>query len=141
MLNLSGVCMCVISLLTEKPAEFTKPLEDKTTSVGKEVSLSCETSKWDGNIKWCKDGKEIRRSQKYDLRQEGARAVLIIHDATVKDSGQYTCETEISKTKATLTVEGQWWHLCQSGWGSLATQCHSVYGCFWISKQDKFGPF
>ncbi|XP_042333179.1 obscurin isoform X7 [Sceloporus undulatus] len=92
-------------VVKEKPAEFTKKLEDKTTVVGQEVSLSCDLSKWDSNIKWCKDGKEIRRSQKYDLRQEGNRAILIIHDAMVKDSGEYTCETEISKTKATLTVE------------------------------------
>ncbi|XP_062979003.1 obscurin [Elgaria multicarinata webbii] len=92
-------------IVKEKPAEFTRQLEDKTTAVGQEVSLSCDLSKWDGNVKWYKDGKTIRRSQKYDLRQEGTRAILIIHDATVKDSGEYTCETEISKTKATLTVE------------------------------------
>ncbi|XP_053118296.1 obscurin isoform X21 [Hemicordylus capensis] len=92
-------------VVKEKPAEFTRQLEDKTTSVGQEVSLTCDLSKWDSNLKWRKDGKEIRRSQKYDLRQEGNRAILIIHDATVKDSGEYTCESEISKTKATLTVE------------------------------------
>nr|XP_060639352.1 obscurin-like [Anolis sagrei ordinatus] len=92
-------------VVKEKPAEFTKKLEDKTTVVGQEVSLSCDMSKWDSNVKWCKDGKEIRRSQKYDIRQEGTRAILIIHDASVKDSGEYTCETEISKTKARLTVE------------------------------------
>uniref|UniRef100_G1KFT9 Obscurin, cytoskeletal calmodulin and titin-interacting RhoGEF n=1 Tax=Anolis carolinensis TaxID=28377 RepID=G1KFT9_ANOCA len=92
-------------VVKEKPAEFTKKLEDKTTVVGQEVSLSCDMSKWDSNVKWCKEGKEIRRSQKYDIRQEGTRAILIIHDASVKDSGEYTCETEISKTKARLTVE------------------------------------
>lgn len=108
-------------MLSEKPAEFTRLLEDKTTSAGQEVSLSCDLSKWDSGMKWRKDGKEIRRSQKYDLRQEGNRAVLIIHDATVKDSGEYTCETETSKTKATLTVEGQWECLKEwvqgTGWG------------------------
>ena len=78
--------------------------------VGQEVSLTCELSKWDANLKWCKDGKQIRRSPKCDLRQEGNRAILIIHDATVKDSGTYTCETEIAKTKAVLTVEGLCWH-------------------------------
>uniref|UniRef100_A0ABM5GMQ0 Obscurin isoform X5 n=1 Tax=Pogona vitticeps TaxID=103695 RepID=A0ABM5GMQ0_9SAUR len=92
-------------VVKEKPAEFTRGLEDRTTSVGQEVSLTCELSKWDANLKWCKDGKEIRRSPKCDLRQEGNRAILIIHDATVKDSGTYTCETEIAKTKAVLTVE------------------------------------
>ncbi|XP_029139630.1 obscurin [Protobothrops mucrosquamatus] len=92
-------------VVKEKPAEFTRQLEDKSTSVGREVSLSCDLSRWDNNLKWKKDGKEIRRSQKYDLRQEGTRAILIIHDTTVKDGGEYTCEIEFSKTKATLSVE------------------------------------
>ncbi|KAK9396008.1 obscurin [Crotalus adamanteus] len=92
-------------VVKEKPAEFIRQLEDKSTSVGREVSLSCDLSRWDNNLKWKKDGKEIRRSQKYDLRQEGNRAILIIHDTTVKDGGEYTCEIEFSKTKATLLVE------------------------------------
>ena len=58
-------------------------------------------------IRWFKDGKAIRKSQKYELQQEGTRAMLIIHDSTVKDSGEYTCETETSKTTARITVQGQ----------------------------------
>lgn len=74
---------------------------------GQDISLSCELSKPDVNIRWYKDGKAIRKSQKYDLQQEGTRAILIIHDSTVKDSGEYTCETEDSKTKARVTVQGE----------------------------------
>lgn len=92
---------------SEKPTEVTKELEDKTAAAGQDVSLSCELSKPDMNIRWYKDGKTIRKSQKYDLHQEGTRAILIIHDSTVKDSGEYTCETEVSKTKARITVQGQ----------------------------------
>lgn len=64
-------------------------------------------SKADVNIRWYKDGKAIRKSQKYDLQLEGTRATLIIRDSTVKDSGEYTCETETTKTTARITVQGQ----------------------------------
>ncbi|NXN14618.1 OBSCN protein, partial [Indicator maculatus] len=70
----------------EKPTEVIKQLEDKTTAAGQDISLSCELSKPDATIRWYKDGKAIRKSQKYDLQQEGTRATLIIHDSTVKDS-------------------------------------------------------
>ncbi|PKK31960.1 obscurin, cytoskeletal calmodulin and titin-interacting RhoGEF, transcript variant X2 [Columba livia] len=92
-------------VVKEKPTEVTKQLEDKTSAAGQDISLSCELSKPDVNIRWYKDGKAIRKSQKYDLHQEGTRAILIIHDSTVKDSGEYTCETEVSKTKARVTVQ------------------------------------
>ncbi|XP_009082964.1 PREDICTED: obscurin, partial [Acanthisitta chloris] len=92
-------------IVKEKPTEVTKQLEDKTSPAGQDINLSCELSKPDVNIRWYKDGKAIRKSQKYDLKQEGTRAILIIHDSTVKDSGEYTCETEVSKTTARITVQ------------------------------------
>ncbi|XP_035173163.1 obscurin isoform X5 [Oxyura jamaicensis] len=92
-------------VVKEKPTEVTKQLEDKTAAAGQDISLSCELSKPDVSIRWYKDGKAIRKSQKYDLQQEGTRAILVIHDSTVKDSGEYTCETEVSKTKARITVQ------------------------------------
>lgn len=101
----------------EKPAEVTKKLEDKTSAVGQDISLCCELSKPDVSVRWCKDGKAIRKSQKYDLYQEGTQAVLIIRDSTVKDSGEYTCEAEGSKTKARITVQGQLKHV--EGWARI----------------------
>lgn len=96
-----------IFFLSEKPTEVMKHLEDKTAAAGQDISLSCELSKPGVNIRWYKDGKAIRKSQKYDLQQEGTKAILVIHDSTVKDSGEYTCETEDSKTKARVTVQGE----------------------------------
>ena len=93
--------------LPGKPTEVSKQLEDKTAAAGQDISLSCELSKPDLNIRWYKDGKAIRKSQKYDLQQEGTGAILIIHDSTAKDSGEYPCETEDSITKARVTVQGE----------------------------------
>lgn len=87
--------------------EITKPLEDQRTTLGEHVTLSCELSRAGTSVRWLKDGKAIRKSQKYDLLSEGTRAVLVVREASIKDSGEYTCETEASRSTARLLVEGK----------------------------------
>lgn len=87
--------------------DITKPLEDQWTTLGEDVMLSCELSRAGTSVRWLKDGKAIRKSQKYDLLSEGTQAVLVVRKASLKDSGEYTCETEASKSTAKLCVEGK----------------------------------
>uniref|UniRef100_A0A6I8NAP6 Uncharacterized protein n=1 Tax=Ornithorhynchus anatinus TaxID=9258 RepID=A0A6I8NAP6_ORNAN len=94
-------------VVTEKPAAFTKPLEDRTVVAGEDVQLSCEVSRPEADLRWSKDGKAIRKSLKYDLRSEGTRAVLIIHRAGPQDAGHYTCQTPTARTTAALGVKDQ----------------------------------
>ncbi|XP_053324277.1 obscurin [Spea bombifrons] len=91
-------------IVKEKPAVIAKPLEDRTVTAGEDVVLRCELSKQDINIKWTKDGKVLKNTQKYELIQEGTEARLTIHEATSKESGEYVCETSVSKTKATVLI-------------------------------------
>lgn len=86
--------------------DILKPLEDQRATLGEDAVLSCELSRAGTPVRWLKDGKAIRKSQKYDLLSKGTRAVLVIHAASLKDSGEYTCETEVSKSTASLRVEG-----------------------------------
>ncbi|XP_059126628.1 obscurin [Peromyscus eremicus] len=92
-------------IIRERPVEITKPLEDQHTTLGEHVTLSCELSRAGTSVRWLKDGKAIRKSQKYDLLSEGTRAVLVVREASLKDSGEYTCETEASRSTARLLVE------------------------------------
>lgn len=92
---------------SERPVDITKPLEDQQAMLGEDVVLSCELSKAGTPVRWLKDGKAIRKSQKYDLLSEGTRAMLVVRGALLKDSGKYTCETEASKSTASLHVEGK----------------------------------
>ncbi|MGH0174100.1 UNVERIFIED_CONTAM: hypothetical protein FKN15_071392 [Acipenser sinensis] len=89
----------------EKAATFTKQLENSSIAPGEDIVLSCETSTAETSVKWYKDGKAIRKSQKYEMCQAGNLTKLIVHNTTTKDSGEYSCETEISKTKATVEVK------------------------------------
>ncbi|XP_045659965.1 obscurin isoform X26 [Ursus americanus] len=92
-------------IVRERPADITKPLEDQQASPGEDVVLSCELSRASTPVRWLRDGKAIRKSQKYDLITEGTRAMLVVHAVSPKDSGEYTCETEASKSTASLRVE------------------------------------
>ena len=68
--------------------------------------MSCELSRAGTPVRWLKDRKAIRKSQKYDLVTEGTWATLVVRAVSLKDSGEYTCETEASKSTASLRVEG-----------------------------------
>ncbi|XP_062045343.1 obscurin-like [Lepus europaeus] len=92
-------------VVRERPVAITKPLEDQRAVLGEDVVLSCELARAGSLVRWLKDGKAIRKSQKYDVLNEGTRAVLVIRGAQVKDSGMYTCEAEAAKSTASLRVE------------------------------------
>ncbi|XP_073077350.1 obscurin isoform X24 [Manis javanica] len=92
-------------IVKERPTDITKPLEDQRVTLGEDVVLSCELSRAGAPVRWLKDGKAIRKSQKYELLTEGSRAVLVVRAASLKDSGRYTCEAEVSSSTASLHVE------------------------------------
>lgn len=75
---------------SERPVDITKPLEDQRAMLGEDVVLRCELSREGTPVRWLKDGKAIRKSRKYELLIEGTRAMLVIHAASLKDSGEYT---------------------------------------------------
>ncbi|XP_064239759.1 obscurin-like isoform X1 [Aotus nancymaae] len=92
-------------IVKEKPVAITKPLEDQRTAPGEDVELRCELSRAGTPVRWLKDGKAIRKSQKYDVVCEGTMATLVVRAASLKDVGEYTCEVEASKSTARLCVE------------------------------------
>ncbi|KAF6095953.1 hypothetical protein HJG60_014194 [Phyllostomus discolor] len=103
--SMRGLTSRASLIVREKPADITKPLEDQRAVPGEDAILSCELSRAGAPVRWLKEGKPIRKSQKYDLLSEGTRAVLVVRTASIKDSGEYTCETEVSKSTASLRVE------------------------------------
>ncbi|PKK31951.1 obscurin, cytoskeletal calmodulin and titin-interacting RhoGEF, transcript variant X5 [Columba livia] len=92
-------------VVEEKPCIFTKELVDTEVTEGEDVILHCETSKSDSPVKWCKDGKSLRNSSKYNISRSGFEAKLVIHRAEERDSGRYECEAGAAKSSAVITVK------------------------------------
>ena len=54
-----------------------------------------------------KHGKVIKPSDKYELRSDGKRRILVIKDAAPADGARYTCQLPKDKTAASLDVQGK----------------------------------
>eukprot|EP00062_Callorhinchus_milii_P025727 gi/632987019/ref/XP_007910562.1/ PREDICTED: immunoglobulin superfamily member 22 [Callorhinchus milii] len=98
-------------LIDRTPIQFPSALKNVRVREKGKARLECELSSKDVHIKWLRNGQEIKRSPKVHFIREGRRAELIIEDAELADSGDYTIvATQDSDPReypssASLTVE------------------------------------
>lgn len=85
---------------------FKEGLKDEEAQEGASVTLRCELTKG-APVQWKIGPKVLKASGKYQMRQSGTTAELLICDLEVKDAGDYTCVCGDQKTTATLTVHGK----------------------------------
>lgn len=95
--------------------EFSKPLEDQTVEEEATAILECELSREKADVKWFRDGQEIRKTKKYEMVAEGRIRRLIIKDCSLDDSKTYTCDAKEFKTSAFLNVERKFSEKKKSG--------------------------
>lgn len=91
-------------MCSEPPVEFTKPLEDQTVEEEAIVTLECEVSRENAEVRWFREGQEIRKTKKYEIIADGRKRVLVIHDSSPDDAKMYTCDTKEFKTSCFLEV-------------------------------------
>lgn len=58
-------------------------------------------------VRWFKDGSEIRKGKKYEIISKGAQRILIIHKSVFDDEAEYECDARTSKSSGILTVIGK----------------------------------
>ena len=62
------------------------------------------------SVKWLKDGRPLQESAHMEMQQLPDRVVLVIHDVSFGDAGDYRCEVETDKgrvvSECSLIVEG-----------------------------------
>lgn len=93
--------------LGEAP-KVSKELQGVSAKIGEDATFSCELSQSGLDVKWSKDGKSIRKSQKYEISQEKTLVKLTIRNVNEKDSGEYSCEITGGPTsKAKLEIKGK----------------------------------
>ncbi|CAJ1072456.1 obscurin isoform X18 [Xyrichtys novacula] len=89
-----------------KASSVTKGLEGVSVVQGEDAVFVCEVTQASSTVKWSKEGKAIRKSQKYDISQEEKVMKLIIHNVSAQDTGEYSCEViGGATTKAKLEIK------------------------------------
>lgn len=84
--------------------EFTKPLEDQTVEEEATATLECEVSRENAEVRWFREGQELRKTKKYDMIVDGCKRALIINSCTPDDAKMYTCDAKEFKTSCFLEV-------------------------------------
>ncbi|XP_075037076.1 obscurin-like protein 1 isoform X2 [Mixophyes fleayi] len=85
-------------LVTEPPTRIVFPearSQDLAYITEERVELVVEVSNSSGAVRWFKDGLEVDEDENLQLISEGPRRCLILPRATVEDSGEYICDTDI----------------------------------------------
>ncbi|KAI7792382.1 putative obscurin-like [Triplophysa rosa] len=86
------------------PVLFKMALHNLETEAEENAVFRCEFTKPGAKVTWRKNNNVVESSSKYELKQDGVVAVLIIYKLQRGDSGEYSCETEHDRTSAKLTV-------------------------------------
>ncbi|NXO42070.1 OBSCN protein, partial [Locustella ochotensis] len=70
----------------EKPVLFKQELQNEEAKEGKQVRLTCELSKPGTPVRWMKGDTVLHASEKYEFKQHGTVAELIIRDVKSVDA-------------------------------------------------------
>ncbi|KAM8849475.1 obscurin isoform 11-T11 [Spinachia spinachia] len=89
------------------PVIFMKELESQQADEGGSVTLRCELSKPGVPLEWRKGELGLCPCAKYEIRQTGHGASLVIHDVDREDAGSYTCDTGVHRSSAQVDVKAQ----------------------------------
>nr|XP_029498783.1 obscurin-like isoform X3 [Oncorhynchus nerka] len=89
-----------------KAQSVSRELQSVSVVSGEDAVFTCEVTQTSTSVQWAKDGKDIRKSEKYNISKEERVMKLTIRSVTVQDSGEYSCEViGGDTTKAKLVIK------------------------------------
>ncbi|XP_055739563.1 obscurin isoform X6 [Salvelinus fontinalis] len=89
-----------------KAQSVSRELQSISVVSGEDAVFTCEVTQTRATVQWAKDGKDIRKSEKYEISKEERVMKLTVHSVTVQDSGEYSCEViGGATTKAKLEIK------------------------------------
>jgi len=97
-----------VPLFVVEELVFLRPLENVTLNdLGLTAKFECEISKEGLKAEWFKEKKQIKRSDKYEIKVDGTIHCLIIDKAVAEDESEYTVAFKEAKSTAKLTIKGK----------------------------------
>ncbi|XP_044772968.1 obscurin [Neomonachus schauinslandi] len=94
-------------MVTELPVRFSRPLQDMVATEKDKVTLECELSRPNVDVRWLKDGVELRVGKTVGMVAQGACRSLIIYRCELGDQGVYVCDAHDAQSSASLKVQGR----------------------------------
>ncbi|XP_049449257.1 obscurin-like protein 1 isoform X13 [Epinephelus fuscoguttatus] len=91
-------------VVKEPPVSILRKLEDQKFPDGAVISLECELSRHNVDVKWIKNGFEVKPSKGLRIYAMGRKRFLQIMKCHVSDSGMYTCDAGDATTSCTVEV-------------------------------------
>ncbi|XP_019712126.1 obscurin-like protein 1a [Hippocampus comes] len=94
-------------IVTEPPIQIISPTESElklTHLASTKLELNCQISHSDAHVTWYKDSLEVEECPNLILEVDGAKRRLVIPVASVKDAGEYVCDTEHDSVAFIVTV-------------------------------------
>ncbi|RXM28980.1 Obscurin [Acipenser ruthenus] len=88
----------------EPPVMFLRALEHLRIPESSGASFECELSRQNADVKWLKNGQELKPGKNYRIYSMGRKRFLQIIKCEIVDSGTYTCDAVDSKVTAVLDV-------------------------------------
>ncbi|XP_039553079.1 obscurin-like protein 1 isoform X1 [Passer montanus] len=77
------------------------------------ASFECELSRPNAEVKWFKDGQELRPGPSCRIYSAGRRRILQLSRCELTDAGSYTCDAGDCQASATLHVQERQVHIVQ----------------------------
>ncbi|RLW04780.1 hypothetical protein DV515_00005529 [Chloebia gouldiae] len=77
------------------------------------ASFECELSRPNAEVKWFKDGQELRPGPNCRIYSAGRRRILQLSSCELADAGSYTCDAGDCRASATLHVQERQVHIMQ----------------------------
>nr|XP_029490911.1 obscurin-like [Oncorhynchus nerka] len=109
----SGVYSCLLEdqktfatiSITAVPVTFKQKLKNQEAPEEGNVMLRCELSKSGVSVEWLKGEELLREGKRYQMKQEGRTAEMVIRNVVLQDVGEYSCVTACNvRTAADIKV-------------------------------------
>lgn len=79
---------------------------EKQFLVSDDIILVCELSRSNASVRWYKDNQLIDDTERYCSEEQGVFRSLVVLNAGLEDSGEYTCDAMDDKMVFYISVKG-----------------------------------